>query len=155
MAGPGTAITGPLLSGTKRFADGNGAANVGTAVLMQTATLTQNGLNDVSASFVVPQGSKLLDILVDTTTAWNSGTSDTLSVGIAAGGTDYASGVSVAAAGRVRPTFTAAQLAAMEDVGTNVDVVATVTPAGTAATAGTTNVTLVYAQTVQLTAGEA
>lgn len=155
MAGPGTAITGPLLSGTKRFADGNGAANVGVAVLSQTATLTQNGTAAVSATFVVPEGSQIIDVLSDTATAWNSGTSDTLSVGTTAGGTQYASGVSVATAGRARPTFTGAQLAAMADVGTNVDVVATVTPSGTAASAGTTNVTLVYAQTVQLTAGEA
>lgn len=147
--GPGTLISGPLLSGTKKDADENGAANVGLAVLSQSVTLTQNGTNTVSGEIVLPKDSQIVDIVADTTTAWNSGTSDTLSVGATAGGTDYASGVSVAAAGRVRPTFTAAQLGAMLSIGSNVGVYATVTPAGTAATAGSTSVTVLYVQTVQ------
>ncbi|HQU24991.1 MAG TPA: hypothetical protein PKX13_12000 [Acidiphilium sp.] len=147
--GPGTKWSGPLISGTKKDADNNGPANTGLAVLSQTATLTQNGANDVSHQFVIPAGSQILDIIEDTTVAWNAGTSAGLTVGLTAGGTDYAISESVETAGRVRPAFTGVQLAAMENVGTNTSVYATVTPVGTAATAGSTTVTLVYIQTVQ------
>lgn len=149
--GPGTVFSGPVLSGTKKDADAAGPANLGPALLSQSVTLTQNGTNNVSGTVVLPKGSQIVDILADTTTAWNSGTSDTLSVGVAAGGIDYASAVSTAAAGRVRPTFTSAQLTAMLDIGSNVDVVATVTPSGTAATAGSTTVTVLYVQKVVTT----
>jgi hypothetical protein len=106
----------------------------------------------VSSTLYIPVGAKLIDILVDTLTAFNSATTAVLSVGITAGGTEYASGVDVKTAGRVRPTFTAAQLAAMSNVTvlgvaapTPAPVVVTVTPTG-ATSAGYVRVTLVYAQ---------
>ena len=77
--------------------------------------------------------------------AWNSASSAVLTVGKTAAGTDYASGVSTAAAGRVRPTFTATQLSNMNNVTSNVAVIATITPTG-ATSAGTTIVTLLYIQ---------
>lgn len=149
MAGPGTYFSGPVGSGTKRWADQNGQSNVGLAVLSQNVVLNVNGANTVSAELVLPDGAQVVDILADTLTAWNSGTSDTLSVGYTAGGADLASGVTTAAAGRVRPTFTAAQLLAMENIGANTSIYATVTPVGTAATTGQTLVTILYVQTVQ------
>ena len=91
--------------------------------------------------------------MVDVLTAFDSATSAVLSVGTSAGGTQYASTVDVkTATGRIRPTFTAAQLAAMESVSvlgvaapTTAPVVVTITPTG-ATTAGYVQVTLVYAQ---------
>lgn len=155
MAGPGTHFTGPVLSGPYLYPSGSTPADVGLAVLSQNGTITEQGTKTVSFQFALPYGSQIVDIIVDTTTAWNSGTSDTLTVGKTAGGSDYASSVSVATAGRVRPTFTATQLSNMLDIAGNTAVYATVTPSGTAATAGSTTVTLVYVQTVQLTAGTA
>lgn len=155
MAGPGSTWTGPLQSGPKWNADANGPANVGLAELAQTQTITQNGTATVSAVFVLPAGSQVMDIVADTTTAWNSGTSDTLTAGITQGGTDYAGGVNLKTAGRAVPTYTAAQLAAMANIGNNTTLYATATPVGTAATAGTTVITLKYIQTVQLTSGAA
>jgi hypothetical protein len=70
----------------------------------------------------------------------------TLTVGTAAAGTQYAGSVDAKTAGRVRPTFSAAQLAAMDDIDTNTSVVATITPVG-ATSAGQVRVTLVYVQT--------
>jgi hypothetical protein len=126
---------------------------MGNALLVQNGVLVHNTTNAVSFQFNVPQNSQIVDILVDTTTAWNSATSDTLSVGIAAAGTDYASGVDVkTAAGRIRPTFTAAQLLAMSNVTTSTTVFATVTPVGSA-TAGNTIVTLIYQQVEDLLGG--
>jgi metal-dependent HD superfamily phosphatase/phosphodiesterase len=107
----------------------------------------------VSSTLYIPVGSKLINIVVDVLTAFNSATSAVLSVGITAGGTEYASGVDVkTATGRITPTFTAAQLAAMSNVSvlgvaapTPAPVVVTVTPTG-ATSAGYVRVTLVYAQ---------
>lgn len=155
MAGPGTHFTGPVISGPSLYPNGTTPADAGLAVLSQVATLVVNGTNAVTAQFALPYGSQIVDILADTTTAWNSGTSDTLSVGATAGGTDYASGISVSTAGRVRPTYTATQLENMLNISGNTAVYATVTPVGTAATTGSTTVTLLYVQTVQLTAGTA
>jgi hypothetical protein len=140
---PGTAFAGPVVSGD--LAVGNTATNQGLSVCMQQVTLVANAANAVSATTYLPKHSVLIDIITDTTTAWNSATSDTLSVGLTAGGTEYASGVDTkTAAIRIRPTFTAAQLAAMLDA--SGAIVATVTPVGSAA-AGQTTVTYVYAQT--------
>lgn len=144
--GTGTTFSGPLISGTQKAFDGTNPQNTGLALLSQSVDLVQNGATAVSGTITLPSGSQIVDIIADTTTAWNSGTSDTLSVGTVAAGTQYAGSISVATAGRTRPTFTGAQLAAMANIGSNTSVVATVTPAGTAATAGETLVTVLYVQ---------
>ena len=140
-----TTWTGPLASGDKN-AGVSGGPNIGLAVLSQTvlinfdATLVQNG------TVYLPNDSQIVDILVDVLTAYNSATTATLTVGTASAGTTYASGVNAKTAGRVRPTFTAAQLAAMDDIDTNGTVVATVTSVGQP-TAGQVRVTYLYVQT--------
>lgn len=146
-----TTFSGPVRSGTLKTGETNGP-NLGFAVLEQETSITQNSTTAVSSTLYIPVGAKLIDILVDTLTAFNSATTAVLSVGITAGGTQYASGVDVKTAGRVRPTFTAAQLAAMSNVTvlgvaapTTAPVVVTVTPTG-ATSAGYVRVTLVYAQ---------
>jgi hypothetical protein len=113
------------------------------AVMSQTDTLTQNSTNAVSVSFTLPANSQITDIIVDVTTAFNSGTSATLSVGRTAGGTELASGVNAKTGGRVRPTFSEAQLGNMADITTHTTVIATVTPVG-ATSAGALRVTVHY-----------
>jgi hypothetical protein len=146
-----TTFSGPVRSGTLKTGETNGP-NLGFAVLEQETSITQNSTTAVSSTLYIPVGAKLIDIIVDTLTAFNSATTAVLSVGTAAAGTQYASGVDVKTAGRVRPTFTAAQLAAMSNVTvlgvaapTTAPVVVTVTPTG-ATSAGYVRVTLVYAQ---------
>jgi hypothetical protein len=140
-----TTWTGPLASGDKN-AGLSGGPNIGLAVLSQTvlidfdATLVQNG------TVYLPYDSQIVDIIVDVLTQYNSATSATVSVGTASGGTQYASGVNAKTGIRVLPTFTAAQLAAMDDIGTNGTVVATVTSVGQP-TAGQVRVTYCYVQT--------
>jgi hypothetical protein len=140
-----TTWSGPLASGDIN-AGKTGGPNIGLAVLSQTvlinfdATLVQNG------TVYLPYDSQIVDIVVDVLTAYNSATTATLTVGTASAGTTYASGVNAKTAGRVRPTFTAAQLAAMDDIDTNGTVVATVTSVGQP-TAGQVRVTYLYVQT--------
>jgi len=113
--------------------------------MSQVGTIVQNGTNPVSLPFYLPQGAQIVDIIADEAVAFDSATSATLSVGKTAGGTDYASGVNAKTGGRVRPTFTAAQVASMANIGTTPAVIATVTVVG-ATTAGTVIVTVLYVQ---------
>lgn len=159
MPGPGNLwLGGPLQSGTKlNTPPASATGDIGTAVLSQAVALAVNGSNNVDVTLLLPGGSQIVDILVDTTTAWNSGTSDTLSVGTSSGGTQYASGVTgVTSTGRIRPTFTGTQLGNMLNVGTTTPqatIHVTMTVSGTAATTGATTVTILYIQTVQSTVG--
>ena len=147
-----TTFSGPVRSGTLKTGETNGP-NIGYAVLEQETSITQNSTSAVSSTLYIPAGSKIINILVDVLTAFNSGTSAVLSVGTTAGGTQYASGVDVkTATGRITPTFTAAQLAAMSNVTvlgvaapTTAPVVVTVTPTG-ATSAGYVRVTILYSQ---------
>ncbi len=147
-----THFTGPVLSGDLITGQTSGP-NQGYVQLTQATTLTQNGTSAVSSTLYIPAGSTIQNFLIDVLTAHNSGTSDTLSAGITAGGTQYVSGVSMQTAGRISPTFTGAQLGAMSGqsivgvaAATTAPVVITATPVGTTATAGYTNVTVVYTQ---------
>lgn len=151
-AAAGSAMAGPVVSGPRAGQDSAGnPANQGLATLMQQVTLNANGSNVVSATINVPRHSVIMDITVDTTTLFNSATSNTVSVGTTAGGTQYASGVDVktaaAATPRQRPAFTAAQLGAMADTGSTEAIVVTMTPVGSAA-AGQCVVSIEYAQTI-------
>jgi hypothetical protein len=137
-----TTFSGPLRIGTVR----EGAeANLGYAVLSQSQVLDFDATLVQTVAFKLPANAQILDIISDSLTQFDSATSATLSVGSAAAGTQYASGVNGKTAGRIRPTFTNAQLAAMDDIGANVDVYATMTSVGQP-TAGSTRVTILYAQ---------
>jgi len=139
-----TTWSGPLASGDIN-AGKSGGPNIGLAVLSQTvlidfdATLVQN------ATVYLPYGSQILNIVVDVLTQYNSATSATLTVGTASAGTTYASGVNAKTAARTTPTFTAAQLASMANIGSTGSVVATVTSVGQP-TAGQVRVTYLYVQ---------
>jgi hypothetical protein len=140
-----TTWSGPLASGDIN-AGKTGGPNIGLALLSQTvlinfdATLVQNG------TVYLPYKSQIVDIIVDVLTQYDSATSATLSVGTSSAATTYASSVNVKTGIRVLPTFTAAQLAAMDDIGTNGTVVATVTSVGQPTT-GQVRVTYRYVQT--------
>jgi hypothetical protein len=134
-----------LASGDKP-AGSVGGSNVGLVVLSQTALVTFDTTLVQSVSINLPYGSQIVNIVADVLTQYNSATSATLSVGTAAGGTTYASGVNAKTGVRVTPTFTAAQLAAMASIGNTAPVVATVTSVGQP-TAGQVRVTVMYVQT--------
>ena len=145
-------FSGPIKSGTNRYAP---YKNTGTTVLSQTLPLVYDATLVQSATFYIPAGSQILNAWVDVTTAYNSATSATLSIGKTAGGTEYASGVNAKTTGRTTPTFTTTQLTNM--LSTPIDVaaansqqassavIATVTSVGQP-TAGATQVTIQYIQ---------
>ena len=140
-----TTWSGPLASGDKP-AGIAGGPNIGQVYLSQTALLNFDATLVQNATFNIPTSSQIVDFYVDVLTAYDSATSATLSAGTATGGTQYLSSISVKTAARRSNGFSAAQLAAMDDVGTNRTVVATVTSVGQP-TAGQVRVTLLYVQT--------
>jgi len=80
-----------------------------------------------------------------------AGTATTVpvTIGTAAAGTQYLSATDAIAGGRIALAFTAAQVAAMADVGTSQSVVITADPNGTISTTqGVYRLTVVYAQKV-------
>ena len=114
----------------------------GVLLARQSATIGFDATLVQTATFNIPIGSNIVDVLFDVTTAYDSATSATAALGTASGGTTYASGVSAKTGGRTRPTFTAAQVAALIGIASST-VVATVTSVGQP-TAGAVRVTLVY-----------
>lgn len=140
-----TTWTGPLASGDKN-AGVTGGPNIGFAVLSQTVLIDFDTTLVQNATVYLPYDSQIVEIVVDVLTQYNSATSATVSVGTSTGATTYASGVNAKTGVRVYPTHTAAQLAAMDDIGANGTVVATVTSVGQP-TAGQVRVTYTYVQT--------
>lgn len=140
-----TYFSGPLASGD-RPAGTPGGSNVGLAVLSQTALINFDNTLVQNATFNLPRGSQIADFYVDVLTVYDSATSATLSAGTASGGTQYLSAISAKTAGRRPNAFSAAQLAAMDNIGTDRTVVATVTSVGQPTT-GQVRVTVVYVQT--------
>ena len=126
----------------------------GFVVMMQTATVTTLASGAASSvTEVLPAGSQIINIFIDTMVdeAVGGGTATAIAatVGTAAAGTQYVSSTDVFAGGRFTPTFTTAQLAAMADIGANINVVLTVDPNGTISTTqGVYRLTVVYAQKV-------
>lgn len=124
----------------------------GFVVLMQTTTVTTNADGTASsASVVIPSGSQIVDLIIDQVqnevVGGGSATAINATVGTAAAGTQYVSATDVIGGGRAALSFTAAQLAAMADVGTNTSVFLTVDPNGTISTTqGIYRFTVVYAQ---------
>jgi hypothetical protein len=119
------------------------ATGTGTAIFSQTALISFDADLVQENIFVLPKDAQIVDIVADVLTAYNSSTSATLTVGSASAGTQYAGAVDAKTAGRVRPTFSAAQLAAMDDIDGNTSVYATITSSGQP-TAGSTRVTVMY-----------
>lgn len=136
--------------GTIKSGDGasDSATGVGTAVLSQTAlinfTLEAGGGNDnVDATLVLPVNAQILDIFVDTLTAWDSAVSAGLTIGTAAGGTQLLGSSDVKTAGRETTAPTNTQLAVWDDIGATNTVHLRVAQSGNT-TAGQARVTVLY-----------
>ena len=126
----------------------------GFTVLSQTTIVTTAAAGTAtSASVTIPASSQIIDFIVDTVQDEVAGagtaTAIAMTIGTAAAGTQYVSSTDVIAGGRIALTFTAAQLAAMADVGANQSVFVTVDPNGTIVTTQAIyRLTVVYAQKV-------
>lgn len=123
-------------------------ANVGYALFSQTAVLnftaeTGGGSDNVDGTIVIPAGSQVVNIWADTLTAWDSGTSASLTIGTSAGGAEFMDATDVKSAGRETTAPTAADLGLWDDVGTTNTLYVRVAQVGNTS-AGQLRVTVVY-----------
>jgi hypothetical protein len=126
----------------------------GFVVMTQTTTVTTAAAGTATSStLTLPASSQIIslfaDMVVDEAVGGGTATAIAMTIGTAAAGTQYVSSTDVFAGGRAALTFTAAQLLAMSDIGTNTSVVVTLDPNGTIVTTqGVIRLTVVYAQKV-------
>jgi hypothetical protein len=126
----------------------------GYVVLSQTTTVTTASAGTAtSATLTLPAYSQIIDFFVDTiqdeSVGGGTATAINATIGTAAAGTEYLSATDVIGGGRIALSFTTAQCAAMDNIGTSTSVVITVDPNGTISTTqGIYRLTVVYAQTV-------
>ncbi len=126
----------------------------GFVVLSQTTTVTTAAAGTAtSASVTLPASSQIIeffvDMIQDEVVGGGTATQIAMTIGTAAAGTQYVSSTNIFAGGRAALTFTAAQLTAMSDIGTDQSVVITVDPNGTTSTTqAIVRLTVVYAQKV-------
>ena len=126
----------------------------GFVVVSQTTTVTTAAAGTAtSATLTLPASAQIIDFVADMTVneVVGAGTATTIpmTIGTAAAGTQYVSSTDVFAGGRIALAFTAAQLTAMSDIGSNTSVVVTLDPNGTIVTTqGVIRLTVVYAQKV-------
>ncbi len=136
-----TYMQGRLEMGSTPAKDAN-VADSGVALCSQRVSINFDGTLVQNATLKLPVGSTIVDVMLDVKTVYNSATSAIFSLGTSSGNTTYASGVSAKTAGRTRPTFTAAQVAAISAI-TSATVVATVTSVGQPS-AGSADVIVIY-----------
>ena len=86
--------------------------DAGYGLLAKEVSIAAAGAASLDVAVYLPDGAQLVDVVLDTTTAHTSATA-TISGGTTVGGTELFPATDIKAAGRVRPTFTAAQLAAL------------------------------------------
>lgn len=126
----------------------------GYVVMTQNVSVTTVAAGTaVSGSVTLPASSQIMQFFVDQTVdevvGGGTATAINATIGTAAAGTQYLSATNVVSGGRASLTFTAAQLLAMQNIGSNTGVYFTIAPNGTISTTqGTYVLTIVYAQKV-------
>lgn len=146
-----TYIGSTLRTGSGTLTD---STDGGYVAVSQTTTVTTLASGAASSSTItIPAYAQIIEFFVDCVTLPVAGggtaTAVNATIGTAAAGTQYLSSTDVISGGRAALSFTAAQLTAMSDVGTNQSVVITVDPNGTVSTTqGVYRLTVVYAQKV-------
>ena len=122
---------------------GNQVTNIGGVLSAVTNTIAYTDSAAVTIG-TIPANAQIIDINIDVTTAFNAGTTNTMTVGKSGSAAAYVASTSVGAAGRASVATTGVY-SAWADVGAaEVPVTATFAQTGTAASAGAARVTVVY-----------
>ena len=121
--------------------------NVTNAAGVLSAITTTIAYTDTGAVTVgtIPANAQIINVHIDVTTAFNAGTTNTVTVGKTGSAAAYVTATSVGSAGR-SSVATTGVYSAWADVGSSDVTYATVTysQTGTAATAGAARVTIIY-----------
>ena len=149
-----TTFSGPIKAGTIKETAGDtlgkNVKNTGQVVMSQTHLIDLSGgaIAAGATNMVIPANSQIIDCIIDSVTAASGATN--LSIGDTVGGAatilnTFALGTAV---GRKRPTTEAGGALAWSDTG-SADIKLTITSSA-ATNAGTTRVTILYAQDSKL-----
>ena len=122
----------------------NSVTNAAGVLSAITATIAYTDTSAVTIG-TLPAGAQIIDVNIDVTTAFNAGTTNTVTVGKTGSAAAFVTATSVGSAGRASVATTGVY-SAWANVGTSDVDYATVTysQTGTAATAGAARVTIVY-----------
>ena len=108
-----------------------------------TTTIAFSNTTAVSIG-TLPANSQIVDINIDTTTGFNAGTTNTVTVGKTGSAAAYVTATDVGTAGRESVATTGVYSAWANTGATEVDATVTFAQTGTAASAGAARVTIVY-----------
>ena len=113
---------------------------------MLSAITTTIAYTDTAAVSIgtLPANCQIVDINIDVTTAFNAGTTNTVTVGKTGTAAAYVTSTSVGSAGRASVATTGVYSAWANTGTTELDATVTFSQTGTAATAGAARVTIVY-----------
>jgi len=122
-----------------------GVTATGYGVMSQSKQVTFAADGTETVIGTLPANSQIVEIYVDVSTAFDAGTTNTLDLGDGTTADQYADALDVSSAGRLRATSDVSQIGNLVDIGTSdVALTATFNQSGTAATAGTAQVTVLY-----------
>ena len=139
-----TTFAGPIRTGTVRE---GASANIGYVALSQSAVVSFGDDGTETVIGRIPANSQIIDVYVDVTAAFDAATTNTFDIGDGSTVNQFADALDVSSAARVLASSDVSQLGNFADVGAS-DIPLTVTynQTGTAATAGTARVTVLYVQ---------
>ena len=143
-----TTFSGPIKAGsikdTTGTTIGTDVANVGSAVLQQSAVPNITGASQLNQRMaVIPANSQIIDVILNVTTAGDDTGAATISVGTATDADAFLNGINTKAVGTTHGTLDTEAT----NVGTtDLEVLADFTGATGDGTAGVATVTVLYAQ---------
>ena len=146
-----TTFSGPIKAGTIQNTTGTTAgedvANVGFALMAQSANITYAADGTTTVVATLPANSQIFQVAVDVTTAFNAATTNTLDIGDGTTADKFADALALGSAARVLATSDVSQIGNLDDIGSDdVKVTVTYNQSGSAATAGAATVTVLYIQ---------
>lgn len=121
----------------------NQVTNIGGVLSAVTTTIAYTNSSAVTIA-TLPANSQIVDINIDVTTAFNAGTTNTISVGKTGSAAAFAAATSVGSTGRASVASTGVYSAWADTGNSEVTATATYAQTGTAASAGAARVTIVY-----------
>ena len=125
------------------MATNNAITNIAGVLSAITTTIAYNSSGAVSIG-TLPANAQIVDINIDVTTAFNAGTTNTVTVGKTGSAAAFVASTSVGSAGRASVASTGVYSAWADTGSAEVDATVTFSQTGTAASAGAARVTIVY-----------
>ena len=121
----------------------NQVTNIGGMLSAVTTTIAYTNATAVTIA-TIPANAQIVDICIDVTTAFNAGTTNTVTVGTSSSAAAYVASTSVGSAGRASVASTGVYSAWANTGSSDLSATITYSQTGTAASAGAARVTIVY-----------